>query len=144
VAVDPDYLSIPEPIVFFPPVAARKVAYALLLSPQKNRGLLFAPCWRKATPAGEKPRRAHRGDGSRAQPGDPILDQSGIAVLDVNYRGSSGYGRAYRDALKGRWGLVDVEDCIAGAQFLAEQGKVDGNGCSFKGAALAAIPRWRP
>src|SRR5262245_3941764 len=49
----------------------------------------------------------------------------GVAVLDVNYRGSSGFGRAYRDRLKESWGIVDVEDCIAGARHLAERGVVD-------------------
>ena len=49
----------------------------------------------------------------------------GFAVLDVNYRGSSGFGRAYRDRLRGEWGVLDVDDCVAGARFLAEQGRVD-------------------
>ncbi len=51
----------------------------------------------------------------------------GIAVLDVNYGGSTGYGREYRGRLDGNWGIVDVEDCVNGARFLAEQGKVDGH-----------------
>ncbi|HEY3824607.1 MAG TPA: prolyl oligopeptidase family serine peptidase [Bryobacteraceae bacterium] len=50
----------------------------------------------------------------------------GIAVLDVNYGGSTGFGRAYREQLDGNWGIVDVEDCVNGARFLAEQGLVDG------------------
>jgi dipeptidyl aminopeptidase/acylaminoacyl peptidase len=50
----------------------------------------------------------------------------GIAVLDVNYGGSTGYGRAYRDRLKGQWGVVDVDDCIAGAAHLARSGLADG------------------
>jgi dipeptidyl aminopeptidase/acylaminoacyl peptidase len=49
----------------------------------------------------------------------------GFAVVDVNYGGSSGYGRAYRDRLRGAWGVVDVEDCIAAARALAAQGRVD-------------------
>jgi dipeptidyl aminopeptidase/acylaminoacyl peptidase len=49
----------------------------------------------------------------------------GIAVLDVNYGGSSGYGRAYRERLRGRWGLVDVADCAAGAVAMGEQGRAD-------------------
>jgi len=49
----------------------------------------------------------------------------GFAVLDVNYRGSSGFGRTYRAALDGLWGIADVEDCAAGALFLADKGLVD-------------------
>jgi dipeptidyl aminopeptidase/acylaminoacyl peptidase len=51
----------------------------------------------------------------------------GFAVLDVNYGGSTGYGRAYRERLNGSWGIVDVDDCVNGAKFLTAQGKVDGN-----------------
>lgn len=51
----------------------------------------------------------------------------GFAVLDVNYRGSTGYGRAYREKLRGGWGEIDVADCEAGAAYLVAQGKVDGD-----------------
>ncbi len=50
----------------------------------------------------------------------------GIAVLDVNYGGSAGYGRAYRQRLYGQWGVMDVDDCVNGARYLVESGKVDG------------------
>lgn len=49
----------------------------------------------------------------------------GIAVLDVNYGGSTGYGREYRERLRGAWGIVDVEDCVAGATAMVEQGLAD-------------------
>jgi dipeptidyl aminopeptidase/acylaminoacyl peptidase len=49
----------------------------------------------------------------------------GIAVLDVNYGGSSGYGREYRERLKGTWGIVDVDDCANGAKYLVNRGEVD-------------------
>ena len=49
----------------------------------------------------------------------------GIAVVDVDYRGSTGYGRRYRHALDGAWGIADVEDCVAAARFLADRGDVD-------------------
>jgi dipeptidyl aminopeptidase/acylaminoacyl peptidase len=51
----------------------------------------------------------------------------GYAVLEVNYRGSTGYGREYRNALQGNWGVFDVDDVVSGAQFLAESGRVDRN-----------------
>jgi dipeptidyl aminopeptidase/acylaminoacyl peptidase len=49
----------------------------------------------------------------------------GFAVLDVNYSGSTGFGRAYRQRLDGRWGIADVADCAAGAEFLAREGLAD-------------------
>lgn len=49
----------------------------------------------------------------------------GFAVLEVNYRGSSGYGRTYRQSLGGGWGVADVEDCLSGAKYVAEQGWAD-------------------
>lgn len=59
----------------------------------------------------------------------------GFAVLDVNYRGSTGYGRAYRELLAGRWGIADVEDCISGARHLAETGRVDGERLAIRGGS---------
>ena len=59
----------------------------------------------------------------------------GFAVADVNYSGSSGYGRAYRDRLEGAWGIVDVEDCVAVARALAEQGLVDGDRLAISGGS---------
>jgi dipeptidyl aminopeptidase/acylaminoacyl peptidase len=49
----------------------------------------------------------------------------GFAVLDVNYGGSSGYGRAYRERLRGKWGIVDVDDAVNGALYLVRRGNVD-------------------
>ena len=51
----------------------------------------------------------------------------GISVLDVNYGGSTGFGRAYRQRLDGQWGIVDVDDAVNGARYLASQGRVDGS-----------------
>lgn len=59
----------------------------------------------------------------------------GIAVLDVNYGGSSGYGRAYRQRLNSQWGVVDVDDCVNGARYLAEQGYVDANRLAIRGGS---------
>jgi dipeptidyl aminopeptidase/acylaminoacyl peptidase len=59
----------------------------------------------------------------------------GFAVLDVNYGGSTGYGRAYRERLNGQWGIVDVNDCINGARYFVERGMVDGNRLVIKGGS---------
>lgn len=63
----------------------------------------------------------------------------GFAVADVNYRGSSGYGRAYRTSLNGQWGIYDVDDCIAAAEYLAEQGLVDGNRLAIRGGSAGGF-----
>jgi dipeptidyl aminopeptidase/acylaminoacyl peptidase len=75
----------------------------------------------------------------------PFWTSRGYAVVDVDYRGSTGYGRAYRQALYGRWGEVDVDDAIAAARFLVERGDVDpariaiGGGSAGGYTALAAL-----
>jgi dipeptidyl aminopeptidase/acylaminoacyl peptidase len=59
----------------------------------------------------------------------------GFAVLDVNYRGSTGFGRYYRRLLDGKWGIADMEDCIAGARMLIEQDLVDGARMTITGGS---------
>lgn len=59
----------------------------------------------------------------------------GVAVVDVDYRGSSGYGRAYREALDGLWGVADVSDCASAAAFLAERGSVDPERLAIRGSS---------
>jgi dipeptidyl aminopeptidase/acylaminoacyl peptidase len=58
-------------------------------------------------------------------PNAQFFTSRGFAFLDVNYRGSTGYGRGYRNLLRGKWGLYDVQDAVSGARYLAEQGLVD-------------------
>ncbi|GAV95523.1 peptidase S9 family [Actinomyces denticolens] len=71
----------------------------------------------------------------------------GFAYLEVNYRGSTGYGRAFRRALNGAWGVGEVEDVVAGARHLIEAGRVDGSRVAVRGSSaggftvLSAITR---
>ncbi len=59
----------------------------------------------------------------------------GFAVVDINYRGSSGYGRGYRDKLRGQWGIVDVEDAVACTEYLKRRGDVDGDRLAIRGGS---------
>jgi dipeptidyl aminopeptidase/acylaminoacyl peptidase len=64
-----------------------------------------------------------------------FLTSRGIGVLDVNYGGSTGYGRAYRERLKGQWGLVDVADTVAAARWLAAEGLADPGRIAIRGGS---------
>src|SRR6185437_1367775 len=59
----------------------------------------------------------------------------GFGVVDVNYGGSSGFGRPYRERLNGNWGIVDTDDCINAARYLAQQGEVDGQRLAIRGGS---------
>src|SRR4029077_13818911 len=63
----------------------------------------------------------------------------GIAVVDVDYGGSTGYGRAYRRQLDGAWGVVDVDDCVAAARFLVERGDVDADRLAIAGGSAGGF-----
>ena len=111
----------PRPISFPTPDGA--TAHALLHLPASDTHV---------GPDGERPPLlvlSHGGPTAMARPGfTPHIrwwTSRGFAVVDVNYRGSVGYGRAYRDALKGRWGHHDVTDCVAAAQHLVAEGLAD-------------------
>lgn len=63
----------------------------------------------------------------------------GFAVVDVNYGGSTGYGREYRDRLRGQWGTMDTEDCIQAARYLARTGRVDGDRIVIRGKSASGL-----
>jgi dipeptidyl aminopeptidase/acylaminoacyl peptidase len=63
----------------------------------------------------------------------------GFAVLDVNYGGSTGYGREYRERLKGKWGIVDVDDCVNGAKHLIEEGLADPDRVTIRGSSASGF-----
>ncbi|MFN0110545.1 MAG: S9 family peptidase [Blastocatellia bacterium] len=116
-AVDAGYVSSPQAIEF--PTTNDLTSHGFFYPPQNK------DC---VAPADELPPllvMIHGGPTSAASPtlklGIQYWTSRGIAVLDVNYGGSTGYGRDYRERLKGNWGVVDVDDCVSGARFLAEQ-----------------------
>ena len=85
----------------------------------------------------------HGGPTSAARPQLSLAVQfwtsRGWAVLDVNYRGSVGFGRAYQDLLAGQWGVADVADCVAGATWLASQGRVDPQRMVIRGGSAGGF-----
>jgi len=130
--IDPSYVSSPRPITF-PTHNGRAEAYALYYPPT-NADFVG--------PEGERPPLIvdiHGGPTSMATASLSVEKQfwtsRGFGVVDVNYSGSSGFGRAYRDRLQGTWGIVDVEDCVNAARFLAEQGDVDGRRLAIHGGS---------
>ena len=121
--LDPGNMSLPKPIEF--PTEGGMAAHAFYYPP-KNQGF--------EGPPDEKPPLMVRCHGGPTGSGGPTYTfeyhywtSRGFAVVDVNYGGSSGYGRAYRTRLNGNWGVVDVDDCINAARFLVDQGSADGN-----------------
>jgi dipeptidyl aminopeptidase/acylaminoacyl peptidase len=121
--IDPGYLSVPEAIEF--PTDNGLTAHAFYYAP-KNKDY--------TAPEGEYPPmlvKSHGGPTASTSAafnlGIQYWTSRGFAVLDVNYGGSTGYGRAYRERLKGTWGITDVNDCANGAMYLATQGKADPN-----------------
>ena len=125
------YVSIPQPIAF--PTGGGETAHALYYPP-------FSPEF--AAPAEEKAPvlvKSHGGPTSAASGALSLSTQywtsRGIGVLDVNYRGSTGYGRPYRLRLEKQWGLVDVEDCVAGARWLIENRNADPGRFMFSGGS---------
>ena len=129
VALQPGDVSIPEAITF--PSADGREAHALF----------YAPCNAVAVgPDGERPPlvvRSHGGPTANASTAldleNQLLTSRGIAVVDVDYGGSTGYGRAYRRGLDGAWGIADVDDCVAAARFLVDRGDVDRRPAGHRG-----------
>lgn len=133
--VSPGYLSAPEPLSY-PSVDAdgvERTAHALFYPPVNQDAI---------APAGERPPLlvfSHGGPTGATSSALSLRIQywtsRGFAVLDVNYGGSTGYGRAYRDQLLGAWGIVDVDDCCNGARYLVDRGRVDGERLAIRGGS---------
>jgi dipeptidyl aminopeptidase/acylaminoacyl peptidase len=130
-AIDAGYISIPRALEF--PTEGGMTAHAFFYAPA-NRDF--------ASPEGELPPllvMSHGGPTAAASATFRLSIQywtsRGFAVLDVNYGGSTGYGRSYRERLRGNWGVTDVDDCVNGAKYLADLGQVDMNRLAITGGS---------
>ncbi|KAJ4793741.1 Acylamino-acid-releasing enzyme [Rhynchospora pubera] len=130
------YFSFPE-VIKFPTEISGQSAYAYFYPP------LNADF---QAPLDERPPLVVRAHGGLTGEARAILDLyiqfwtgRGWGFLDVNYGGSTGYGRAYRERLLGQWGIVDVNDCCSCAKFLVEQGKVDGERLCITGRSAGGF-----
>lgn len=130
-AIDRGYLSVPEAIAF--PTENGLTAHAWYYPPQNQD---------YTAPEGELPPllvKSHGGPTASASSAFNLRIQywtsRGFAYLDVNYGGSTGYGRDYRQRLDGNWGIVDVDDCVNGAKYLVERGKADGQRLAISGGS---------
>ena len=137
---DRAYLSVPETLEF--PTEDGLTAYAFFYAPKNGDTV---------APEGEKPPLLVMSHGGPTAATSQTYSRHkqywtsrGIAVLDVNYGGSTGYGRRYRERLDGQWGVVDVNDCINGARFLAERGLVDGNRLAITGGSAGGYTGVKP
>jgi dipeptidyl aminopeptidase/acylaminoacyl peptidase len=131
VKIDPRYVSEAQPVEF--PTSNGLTAHAFYYPPSNGD---FEP------PPGELPPlivMSHGGPTAATSPAFSLRTQywtsRGFAVLDVNYGGSTGYGRAYRKRLDLAWGIVDVEDCVNGARYLVERGLADGERLAITGGS---------
>ena len=133
--VPPDLISAPEPV---------ELASA---GGRETYGLLYRPLNREySAPPDSRPPLLidiHGGPTSNASPELDLAVQywtsRGFAVLDLNYGGSTGYGRAYRELLRGAWGVVDVEDAIAAAQWAAREGVADPERICVRGGSAGGF-----
>ncbi|MDO8439092.1 MAG: prolyl oligopeptidase family serine peptidase [Telluria sp.] len=130
-----DYLSVPESITY--PTSGNRIAHAFYYPP--------ANADFEAEPGSKPPLMviSHGGPTGMASNTLKLATQywtsRGFALLDVNYGGSSGFGRDYRDALKGQWGIIDVDDCVAGARYLATRGMVDPERLVIRGGSAGGL-----
>jgi dipeptidyl aminopeptidase/acylaminoacyl peptidase len=129
--IDTGYLSTPQAIAF--PTENNLTAYAFFYPPQNKD---------YTAPGGDKPPllvKSHGGPTASASSTFNLKIQywtsRGFAFLDVNYGGSTGYGREYRQRLNKHWGIVDVDDCVNGAKYLAESGLVDSQRLAIAGGS---------
>ncbi len=129
--IGPDYVATGEPISY--PSANGRMSHAFYYAP---RNADAAAARDELPPLIVKSHGGPTGAaGNGFDAGIQFWTSRGFAVVDVNYGGSTGYGRAYRESLKGQWGIVDVEDCVAAAEYLTKTGRVDANKRAIRGGS---------
>jgi dipeptidyl aminopeptidase/acylaminoacyl peptidase len=135
VKLDPAFISIAEPIEF--PASGGSTAHAFFYPPTNPEA---------SAPPGEKPPlvvKVHGGPTSHSKPEFALATQywttRGFALLDVNHGGSSGFGRAYRERLNGKWGVVDVGDVVAAVKHLIAAGRVDAQRTAIRGGSAGGF-----
>jgi dipeptidyl aminopeptidase/acylaminoacyl peptidase len=121
VDIDAGYLSVPQPIEF--PTAQGQTAHAFFYHPQNMD--YRAPDEDRAPLIVISHGGPTAGTTQALNLAIQYWTSRGVAVLDVNYGGSTGYGRAYRKRLNGQWGIVDTEDCVNAAGYAAEKFGID-------------------
>lgn len=133
--MDPASISEPESIDFTS--GDGRVAHALYYAPKNPDHV---------APDGERPPLVVLSHGGPTSSARPMLNLSvqywttrGVGVVDVNYGGSTGYGRGYRRQLDGTWGVVDVDDCVAAARYLVDRGDADPDRLAIKGGSAGGF-----
>ncbi|HYY57351.1 MAG TPA: prolyl oligopeptidase family serine peptidase, partial [Pyrinomonadaceae bacterium] len=129
--IDGRYLSIAQAVEF--PTENGLTAHAFFYPPRNGDF---------TAPQGERPPLLVKSHGGPTSASSPTLSLTiqywtsrGIGVLDVNYGGSTGYGREYRERLRDQWGIVDVDDCVNGARHMVERGLADGERLMIDGGS---------
>jgi len=129
--VDAGYVAVPRVVSF--PTTNDDIAHAVYYPPANPEF---------EGPPGERPMLIVHIHGGPTSSVSPVLKPEtvfwtsrGFGVVDVNYRGSTGFGRVYREKLEGQWGVVDVDDAVAAAEYLASIGEVDGNRLAISGGS---------
>ncbi|APJ04609.1 S9 family peptidase [Silvanigrella aquatica] len=134
-SIDENYISIPEIIEY--PTRDKKTAFAFYYAPKNPKYTYIND---------ELPPLIIKVHGGPTASADCMFNAKvqyytsrGFSYLEVNYRGSTGFGKSYREQLKGLWGILDVEDCIDAALFLCKKNKVDKNKLIIAGSSSGGL-----
>jgi dipeptidyl aminopeptidase/acylaminoacyl peptidase len=135
VSLDPAWVSVPRPLEF--PTQDGQTAYAFYYPPTNPHATGLAGT---RPPLLVQPHPGPTADAkARLDLRTQFFTSRGFGVVDVNYAGSTGYGRAYRERLMGQWGVLDVADCLDAARSLVQAGEVDGRRLVISGESAGGF-----